>query len=405
MKVVYLADDFPPASFGGAGISSYEIAVGVAKAGHEVSVITACRTRGEQGVHEYDGLTVYKIHSAYHGRWRAWVALYNPRVVWQVGAILRQIQPDVVHANNVHAYLSYHCLALARRHARAVVWTARDAMAVSYGKLDTPGYLERGDVRLTWRDNLRQAGKRFNPVRNMLIRHYLRYADVRLAVSDALREVLEKNGIKNVETFHTGIDAQPWHVAPLTLAAFREGLGLAGKPVVLFGGRLNSGAQVLRAMRLVAAEMPEATLLVMGQKESAEHMQRESAGLQVVFTGWLSGEHKTSAYAVADVVWVPSTYFDAFPRSALEASAAGKPVVATTFGGAPELVVEGETGYVVNPLHAEEIAVKTVGLLRNPEKAAAMGRAGLMRVKTDFNITTKVSELIARYEALLGEDR
>jgi len=99
------------------------------------------------------------------------------------------------------------------------------------------------------------------------------------------------------------------------------------------------------------------------------------------------------------VVWVPSTYFDAFPRSALEASAAGKPVIATKFGGAKELILNGVTGYVVNPCHAEEIADKTLDLLQHPEKAVAFGRAGQERTRTHFNLDEVVGRYIERYRA------
>jgi len=400
IKVVFLSDDFPPLSFGGAGISTYELAAGVKRAGYEVSVITTCRKVSDAGEFDHEGLHVIRIQSDYDGRWRAWVGLYNPPVVLQVEKLLKRIQPDVVHANNIHFYLSYHCLKIAKRYAKTVVWTARDAMAFSYGKLDTPRYLETLDARLSWRDNLRQAGKRYNPLRNYLIRRYLKYADTRLAVSDALREALRQNGITGVETMHTGIDVSAWQASPEALASFRAKFGLEGKKVILYGGRLASGVQIIRAMSLVA-QKENATLLVMGKEESAASMKEASAGLNVVYTGWITGTEKVAAYCAADIVWVPSTYFDAFPRSALEASAAGKPVIATKFGGAPELVLDGQTGYVVNPLHAQEIANATLDLLQHPDKAAAFGRAGRERVQTEFNLDDKVAELISHYEVLL----
>ena len=142
MKIVFLQDDFPPQSFGGAGISTYELAVGMKKAGHEIFVITTCRKRSESGETDYHGLKVFKIASDYHERWRAYVSLYNRPVVCQVEELLKRIRPDVVHANNIHFYLSYHCLKVAKQYARAVVFTARDTMLFSYGKLETKRYLD-----------------------------------------------------------------------------------------------------------------------------------------------------------------------------------------------------------------------------------------------------------------------
>ncbi|MCR4333512.1 MAG: glycosyltransferase family 4 protein [Patescibacteria group bacterium] len=401
MKIVFLQDDFPPTSFGGAGISTYELAKGVQKAGHEVFVITTVRNESEAGKSEYDGLTVYKIASDYDGRWRAWVSLYNRPVVRQVEALLRHIRPDVVHVNNVHNYLSYHCIKIAKRYAKEVVWTARDAMAFSYGKLCTKRYLGHLDARLTWRDNIRQAKLRYNPLRNFCIKKYLAYADKRFAVSDALSQALEQNGIHHVTTLHTGIDVDEWQASDDVVATFRKKYDLGSKKVILFGGRLGAGVQVVRAMQLLARVEPT-VLLVMGREENTERMKTESIGLDVVYTGWLAGEEKIAAYNASDIVWVPSPYFDAFPRSALEASASGKPVIVTNYGGAPELVRDGETGYVVNPLHPQEIADKTLDLLQHPGKAAAFGRAGLGRVKKDFNLDDYVARYLTQYQALLG---
>ena len=393
MKIVFLTDDFPPISFGGAGFSTYELARGVQKAGHKVFVITTCRRANEAGEFEYDGLTVFRIASDYHERWRAWLSLYNPSVVRQVKGLLRRIQPDVVHANNIHYYLSYHCLKVAKRHAKRVVWTARDTMAISYGKLNTPRYLEHLDTRLTWRDHLRQARLRYNPLRNWLIRRYLRSADRLLAVSDALRGALAQNGIADVETLHTGIEVDAWQVSHVAVAAFRSKFGLEGKQVILFGGRLSASkgqGQALEAARLVRERMNGSVLLIMGGSE-----QKEETG--IVQTGWISGEEKKAAYAVSDIVWVPSVYLDPLPRVVLEAMAAGKPVIGSRYGGSPEVIVEGVTGYVVDPRHAEAIAEKAVYLLQHSDKAAAFGRAGQERIRTDFNLDEVIAQYIACY--------
>lgn len=401
MKILFLTDDFPPTSFGGAGISTYELALGVQEAGHNVFVITTCRKESEAGESEYHDLKVFKIASNYDGRWRAWVSLYNPPVVARVEELLKRIQPDVVHANNIHFYLSYHCLKVAKKYAKVVVWTARDAMAFSYGKLCTKKYLEHLDARLTWRDNLRQAGKRYNPFRNFCIKRYLRYTDKRFAVSSALQKALEQNGIPHTITLHTGIDTNEWQTNADGVATFRKKYGLESKKVILFGGRLGASSQAIEAMRFVEKEMPNAILFVMGKEESTEHMKSRSGDISVIYTGWLSGEGKVAAYCASDVAWVPSPYFDAFPRSALEASAAGKPVIATKFGGAAELVQDDITGYTVDPRNPQEIAEKTIELLKNPQKAEQFGKAGRERTKTTFNIDEYVASYISYYQALV----
>lgn len=411
MKVVFLADDFPPASFGGAGISTYELALGVKKAGHEVFIITTCRNESEAGESEYHGLKMYKIASDYPERWRAWLSLYNPPVVRQVKEILKELRPDIVHANNIHFHLSYYCLKLAKKYAKAVVWTARDAMAFSYGKLATERYFKTGDARLSGLDNFLQAGRRYNPFRNICIKRLLRYADAKFAVSDALRSALEQNGIADVAVMRTGADAAEYTASPRETEDFKRKHGLSDKRIVLFAGRLSGakgGRAALDAMAAAAKEIPDAVLLVAGGTDGYARLMEKEASLSgtrdnVVFTGWIGREEMKAAHAASDIVLVPSLYLDAFPRTVIEAMAAGKPVVATRYGGAPEIVVDGKTGYVVDPFDVPSLAEKIDGLLHDREKAARFGAAGRERIQAEFDINDTVALLVTRYSALLQE--
>ena len=402
MKIVFLQDDFPPQSFGGAGISTYELARGMRKAGQEVFVITTCRKESEAATFDYEGIKVFRIASNSSERWRAYVSLYNRPAVRRVERILKEIKPDVVHVNNVHTQLSYHCLKIAKRHAKVVVFTARDVMTFNYAKLTTKRYLENFDYRTTWLDHIKQAGKRYNPLRNFFVKRYLRYADKIFAISKALQKALEQNGIKNVEVIYNGIDVENWKGT--------KDASLAGKKVLLFGGRLSEakgGEKVIEALAQIIQEEPNAVLLVAGTVDDyAQKMKEKAHSLgtadRLIFTGWIDGQAIKNAYATADVVLFPSICFDAFGRVNIEAMAAKKPVVGTCYGGTPEIVLDGVTGYIVNPLYPEQIAEKTLDLLKNPQKAEQFGRAGYERVKAKFSLEEKVGEYIACYKDLLA---
>jgi phosphatidylinositol alpha-1,6-mannosyltransferase len=75
---------------------------------------------------------------------------------------------------------------------------------------------------------------------------------------------------------------------------------------------------------------------------------------------------------------------EAFGLAFIEASAVGRPCVAGDSGGAPEAVVHGETGLVVDGNEVDEVAEAVLELLGNPEKAAKLGAAGADRVHRDF---------------------
>lgn len=405
MKILFLTDDFPPQSFGGAGISTHELATGMKNAGHEVFVITTCRKKNEAGEFDYHGLKIFKIANDYSERWRAYASLYNRPVVCQVERILKIIRPDVVHANNIHFYLSYHSLKIAKRYARVVVITLRDTMSFNYGKLETNRYLENFDYRTTWLDNLNQAKKRWNPFRNFFIKRYLRCTDKIFTISKSLQKALSQNGINDVEVIYNGIDVNEWYVNIDNVRRFRKDHDLLNKKVLLFSGRLSSskgGAKVLEALKLIAKEIPDSVLLIAGDVDGyAREMKRLAKKLDIekymIFTGWIEREEIKIAYAVSDVVLMLSTYLDAFGRVNIEAMASKKPVVGTCYGGTPEIVIDGVTGYIVNPLYPKEIAKKTLELLKNSKKAQAFGEAGYERVKNNFSLENSMREYLDRF--------
>ncbi len=84
--------------------------------------------------------------------------------------------------------------------------------------------------------------------------------------------------------------------------------------------------------------------------------------------------------ASMDAVVLCSYTVESFPNSILEAMAAGKPVVVTDVGGLREIVVDGETGFVIKPQVVEGLADKVLWLMNNPEKSRALGEAGRERV-------------------------
>ena len=86
-----------------------------------------------------------------------------------------------------------------------------------------------------------------------------------------------------------------------------------------------------------------------------------------------------------DAVAVPSTRPDPFPNAALEAAAAGVPVVAAAHGGLPEMVRDGDTGLLVEPGSARALASALRSLADDPARAAALGTAAAADVTSRFS--------------------
>lgn len=382
MKILILSDKFPPQTFQSAYGAAFDSARALQKAGHQVFVITTCQKKSDAVNSEYQDIKVFRIFADFHERWRAYLCLYNPQTVGKVKEIIKEIKPDIVWAYVIHGRLSYHCLKIAKQYSKAVFLRANDVMPFSYGKLATKRYLEHFDGHTTWLDHLKEAKKRYNPLRNILIKRYLKYVDKIFTVSAALKKVLEQNGIKNTDVGYTGIDVADWQVSPELVNQFKEKHNLLDKKVIFFGGRISGlkGAEQMNQMfSKVKKEISEAVLLIPGGPE----------------IGWLSGNELKAAYASADLVVVPSVCFDSFPRSNLEAMACKKPVIATCFGGSPEIVQDGVTGFIVNPFNVELMAEKTIGLLKDSEKLKQFGEAGYERVKTHFSPDSPIKPVLS----------
>ena len=111
----------------------------------------------------------------------------------------------------------------------------------------------------------------------------------------------------------------------------------------------------------------------------------------------MSHEQLSTAYGASDVVVTPSVYVDPFVLVNTEAMANAKPVVGTTFGGTPEIVVDRKTGFVRNPNNFEEFAEALVTLLQDESLAKQMGEEGLQRVQEQFTIENMTEKYLKLY--------
>lgn len=107
--------------------------------------------------------------------------------------------------------------------------------------------------------------------------------------------------------------------------------------------------------------------------------------------------------AAMDVVVHTSTAPEPFGRVLIEAMAMSKPVVASSDGGVPEIVQEGQTGLMVSPGDVQAYAEAICSLLSHPDDAAAMGRAGRASVERRFSAATHVAQILDVYGDVLSD--
>ena len=415
MKIAVLSDHFPPYKAGGAEYIASLFAKEYKTCGHEVFVITTVQHKNTRRIEEHGGIKIYSVYTKLPERLRPWCSFYNPQVLPAVKKILAEQKPAVIHAHNIHNHLSYHCLKVAHDLQIPVVLTMHDAMSFSYGKyfqfIDKQNLAQAPKVSYKpqgfWM-NLKANRFRYIPFRNQIIKTYLhKYVRNIVSVSNELQKSLYAHSIHCTEIVHNGIDLAAFHVDMEKATAFRNTYALNDKSVVLFAGRvsyLKGGEQVLKAMTSVCKTVHNAVLLIAGKQDGyGEHMQQmaKESGIEqsIIFTGWLSREDLMVAYQCSDVVVSPSIYLDNFPTVNLEAMAMRKPVIASCFGGSKELVFDGMTGYIGNPLNTEQLAERIIELLTDKAKAALMGEAGYQRIADKCSIQQQGQKMLVLLKA------
>ncbi|HEX3614558.1 MAG TPA: glycosyltransferase family 4 protein [Sporichthyaceae bacterium] len=203
---------------------------------------------------------------------------------------------------------------------------------------------------------------------------------------------------------HPGVDARRF--APGPGAARRAALGLAGRPVVVCVSRLvpRKGQDTLiRALPTVRSVVPDACLLVVGSGPHEWRLRELAArtGLaeHVRFTGGVSDADLPGYYGAGDVFAMPcrtrrrGLEVEGLGMVFLEASACGLPVVAGDSGGAPEAVIEGRTGTVVDGRSVPAVAAAVTRLLSDPALVAEQGSAGRDWVLAEWGWAAQAARL------------
>jgi glycosyltransferase involved in cell wall biosynthesis len=147
----------------------------------------------------------------------------------------------------------------------------------------------------------------------------------------------------------------------------------------------------------------DALLLLVGDGDDRERLEQRAHDLGLaracLFLGYQ--EDVAAWYAVCDAVVLTSAS-EGTPVTIIEALAAARPVVATAVGGVPDVVDEGETGFLVSPGDTEALAERLEALAHDPARRAAMGEAGRERVLSRYAVERLVGDVDALYRELLS---
>ncbi len=233
-----------------------------------------------------------------------------------------------------------------------------------------------------------------------------------VAVSESIKRGLISRGVPadKIDVIHSGTDTERFHPGVDRFRVRRElGLGPEHYLVTQVGLRSQKGNDdTLDAMKIVAAKAPQARLLFVGANETKAAIFREKAaarGLSDRMLILLYRDDIPEILAASDVCVDASYEGLGLTGSLREALAVETPVIGTEIEGNPELIKDGETGYLFAPRDVDALARCILRMVEDPEHARAMARAGRKRVEAQFSMTAKIDRTEALYRRLLAAKR
>ncbi|MFA6106324.1 MAG: glycosyltransferase [Patescibacteria group bacterium] len=365
-----------------------ESAFGLAKLGHEVCLFTVSKAREETLREMVDNK--FKIcllpSLPFWGYERERMSLV-PGLSFKK---LKKFKPDVIH---VHTPFS-------------VGWEG--AACAKFLKVPLVGthhtffdhYLEHVRLDYDW-------AKGFSW--KLFVRFY-NLCDLVLNPSRALNGEMISRGLKKPgQVLANPIDTEFYRPADTeTKPGLKKELGFSG-PLAIYTGRISyekNIAEVIKVFALAAKKFTDARLLIVGDGPEKENLEKFAHELgisdRVKFAGFLFGAELVKALQAADV-FITASLSENQPVSVLEAMSCGLPVIASRAAGIPEIVKDGENGFLAAPGNTEEMAEKLIALLADPEirkKFSQNSRSNALNFSRE-----KIADELAGYYADLKEKK
>jgi glycogen synthase len=384
LRVLLIANTLPPRDVSGVGEQVLQLASGLREMGDEVVVLG----RGADGAAGPKVLFPLAIVPA---AWRA----------------LRRFRPQVVQVHESDGALAALLVRAVRGAPGAPLLAAllqvsyveelravRPLIAPGGEVLGRPGSVERRFRR--WKA----------PFQILLGLITVRAADLVLAPSAAtaaeLRRDYRAERVEVIPNVTGGLAVPP------AARTGDRGSAVAGAGYLLFVGRLRirKGVEVLlAALRELRARIPGATLRIAGDGEHRAALERKAADLglggAVTFLGTRDAGQVRELLAGAAALVVPSIY-EGMPLVVLEAMERGVPVVASAVSGIPEVVVGGETGWLVPPEDPAALAAALEEVLTDPLEARRRGEAGRRRIDERYRPAIAAASWRAAVEGRFG---
>ena len=392
MKVLIATDTYYP-DVNGAAYFTYRLATMLAKRGHSVAVV--CPSRSFKNTVSNDsGITVFGVRSISVGFVVAHDWRISPLFISHiVRGPMSEFSPDIVHIQN-HFLIGRRVAGVARRLGIPVVGTNHFMPDNLTHFLHLPRVAESDVQEFAWRDCARIFER----------------LDFTTTPTETAAGLLRKAGFdKEVVPVSCGIDLEKFNPAN-DGSYLRQAFGIPiGRPVLLYVGRLDKEKRIdtiLRALPdiLRASDVHFVVAGIGIERHGLEDLTGK-LGIQnaVTFTGFVPDKDLPNIYRIADV-FIIAGIAELQSIVTMEAMASGLPVIAVNAMALPELVHDGENGYLFSDGDSQAIAEKVIAVLTNRPMREQMSQKSLAIIKNhDINKTVEKYEAI--YEGVISRSK
>lgn len=375
-------------NMGGPTLNVSYLAKGLEERGYATTLVAGSLARGEDSMAfaaEELGVEVVQIPELH----RDLSPIYDPVAVKRLVREIRRVRPHIIHTHTAKAGAVGRTAALLSGGARppVIVHTFH-------------GHVLRGY---------------FDPVRTRFFketeRALARQTTRLIAVGPQVQDDLVALGVAPAEKFSVirlGIDLESRVNASGTGAELRRQYGIpADRFVVGWIGRMTGIKRVpdvLATFRGLLDNGVDATLCLVGDGPERDRLEERAHDLGIVRNTLFLGYQREIApfYQLFDAFLLPSAN-EGTPVVAIEALAAGCPVVATRVGGTPDVVDDGVDGFLTEVGDTKALAARLTELARDPELRRRFGEAGRERTIPRYRVSRLVDDVDALYRELLTE--
>ncbi len=249
-------------------------------------------------------------------------------------------------------------------------------------------------------------------------RRVLQEAETVITISRYARQLLYEQGVaeEQIVLIPPGVDTERFRPDAEAGAAIRRRYHLGDGPLILTVARLTPRKGhdlVLRALPALRKQFPDLRYAIVGVGQDAARLHRlaQEQGVEqaVLFIGAVRDEDLPGWYNAADLLVMPNRMegedVEGFGIVFLEAAACGKPAIGGRSGGSEDAIVEGKTGYLVEPSSVGDLIAAVARLLADSQLARAMGKAGRARVEREFTWARSAERLLAVHRRIVARRR